>query len=580
MRRDFYVDDGLKSVPTAEGAIALIEKSKKLCAQGGLRLHKFVSNSVTVLESIPPEDRAKGVKDLDLRQDPLPIERALGVQWCIESDTFRFRISLLDRPLTRHGVLSTLCSVYNPLGFLAPVVLAGKQILQQMCREQLSWDNVIPDALRSRWERWRCDLPNLEKITIQRRFKPDGFGEVRAAELHHFSDASTSGYGQCSYLRLVDTKSRVHCSLVMGKARVTPLKVITIPRLELTAALVSINVSKLLQQELECNVSQEVFWTDSKVVLGYIANDSRRFHVFVANRVQQIRDHTMPSQWRHVRTEENPADDASRGLTVDGLVQSKWLTGPDFLWMAEILIGDEDTGHATVGSNDPEVKAQAFASHEIPDHSDFLTRLEYFSDWKRAKRAVACCLKFKDRLRRREIKKGQLQAKCGQPVTVEDLQKAELEVIKHVQRENFQKEIEILESVKVTDSTPDRRIAKQRNKMMRGTSTVYRLDPFLDEDGVMRVGGRIRNAEAPTGIRHPIILPRTHHITTLVIRHCHVQIQHQGRGMTTNEIRHDHQRDSVQWFLDRGMQLCCLQLLIQMRKMQEAEKQSTRAENG
>ena len=270
-----------------------------MCGKGGLHLHKFISNSKAVIEHIPHEDRAKGIKDLDLLHDKLPVQRALGIQWCVESDTFQFRIVLGDRPLTRRGILSTINSVYDPLGFLAPVLLIGKQILQCMCREKADWDTPLSDELRGRWTLWRKDLYSLEGLQIQRCLKPVGFGEVVSAELHHFSDASTDGYGQCTYLCLINRESKVHCSLIIGKSRVAPLKHVTIPRLELVAALVSAKISVLLKRELEYEKITEWFWTDSKIVLGYIANNACRFHVFVANRVQQIREHTEVSQWRY-----------------------------------------------------------------------------------------------------------------------------------------------------------------------------------------------------------------------------------------------------------------------------------------
>ncbi|XP_064632518.1 uncharacterized protein LOC135490878 [Lineus longissimus] len=155
----FYVDDGLKSVPTIQEALQLIKGSKGICAKGGLRLHKFLSNSKKVIASIPVEDQATGIKVLNLSHDVLPIERALGVHWCIESDTFMFRITLKDKPLTRRGVLSTVSSIYDPLGFVAPLVLVGKTILQEMCKNQPDWDDPLPDDLKGRWEQWRSSLP-------------------------------------------------------------------------------------------------------------------------------------------------------------------------------------------------------------------------------------------------------------------------------------------------------------------------------------------------------------------------------------------------------------------------------------
>ena len=186
----------------------------------------------------------------------------------------------------------------------------------------MGWDDPIPDEVKVKWERWRSDLLEVQHITIPRCYKPDNFGRVVNAQLHHFSDVSVKGYGQCSYLRLVNENQRVHCSFVMGKSRVAPLKPVTIPRLELTAAVCSVRISQQLQRELEYTIDQEYFWTDSKVVLGYIANESRRFHVFVANRVQEIQENTSVDQWKYVESKQNPADEASRGLKTQELLNS------------------------------------------------------------------------------------------------------------------------------------------------------------------------------------------------------------------------------------------------------------------
>ena len=148
---------------------------------------------------------------------------------------------------------------------------------------------------------------------MPRCFRPEDFGKVMKKELHHFSDASTKGYGQCSYLRLTDDSNNIHCSLVMGKSRVTPQKPVAIPRLELQAAVTSVKVSQQLHRELDPSGTQEVFWSDSKVVLEYIANESRRFHIFIANCVKVIQDATSIEEWRYVDTNLNPADHASHG---------------------------------------------------------------------------------------------------------------------------------------------------------------------------------------------------------------------------------------------------------------------------
>ena len=138
---------------------------------------------------------------------------------------------------------------------------------------------------------------------IARCHKPEEFDDIKHTELHHFSDACQNSYGQCTYLQSVDAKNRIHCSLVMEKSRVMPLKPVTIPRLELTGALVSSKISCTLRKELEYKEMKETFWTDSKTVSGYINNDARRFLVFVGNRVQEIREKTSPDQWHNIGTE-------------------------------------------------------------------------------------------------------------------------------------------------------------------------------------------------------------------------------------------------------------------------------------
>jgi len=143
IQRGFYVDDGLVT-STAE-AIQLVKESRALFKTGNLHLHKFVSNKKEVLAAIPQEEQAQA-RDQNMALGGPHIERALGVQWCIEADKFQFRVQVKDNPLTRRGVLSTVASVYDPLGFFAPFTLIGKQILQRLCKDKVNWDD-LPDHI-------------------------------------------------------------------------------------------------------------------------------------------------------------------------------------------------------------------------------------------------------------------------------------------------------------------------------------------------------------------------------------------------------------------------------------------------
>ncbi len=314
-----------------------------------------------------------------------------------------------------------------------------------------------------------------------------------------------------------------------GQVKSSSVKPVTIPRLEHTAAVVSVKISKLIASEVAIDNLQQIFWTYSRVVLGYNNNDARHFKLFVANRVQHIRNHSEPSQWRFVKSEENPADTASRGLTVTQLLHSNWLRGPDFLYSFEIP--DEDY---EISSSDPEVKeAHVMATSQLTPNP-LTTLMESSSSWLQTKQRVAVWLEVKHILHDR-IKGKRTTCNDYNPFCVEKLRDAELAIIRYVQLEVFPKEIGFLR--KMTDSVSEREKRRRHKETLKTTSSLYRLDPLLDSSGILRVGGRLSQSKFPIEYRKPIILPRKHHITTLVIRDCHIQTAHQGRGMTANEIR-------------------------------------------
>ncbi|KAL6474671.1 hypothetical protein MHYP_G00157110 [Metynnis hypsauchen] len=256
------------SIESAGKAIQLAKEVREVCAKGGLHLHKFASNNSVVLQSIPSSEHATDNKTKNLTFSDTAVERALGIHWSIECDSFTFKVVPKDQPATRRNILASVASIYDPLGLIAPYLLKGKEILQEMCHQGTGWDDRLPAMLKPRWEKWLNDLTELKRICIARCYLPNDFGKVIKTELHHFSDASTCGYGQCSYLRMKNDVGQVHCALVMAKARVSPMRVTTIPRLELKAAVVSVSVSSLLREELGYSEVEEYFWTDSKVVLG------------------------------------------------------------------------------------------------------------------------------------------------------------------------------------------------------------------------------------------------------------------------------------------------------------------------
>ena len=158
-------------------------------------------------------------------------------------------------------MLSSLSSIYDQLGLATP--LEVRRIIQSLSHQNLDWDEQISDSMARQWAAWKSNQLLLEDNKVEICFKPKKLGKSREYNLHHFSNISEYGYGQCSYLQLVDENDRIHCSLVIGKSQLVPQKYISILQLELTAATLSIKMSKLWMSELQFGITKEVYWTDS-----------------------------------------------------------------------------------------------------------------------------------------------------------------------------------------------------------------------------------------------------------------------------------------------------------------------------
>lgn len=278
--------------------------------------------------------------------------------------------------------------MYDPLGFAAPFILNAKLILQDLCRNKYGWDDKIPDEYLQRWQAWLLELPKLEQLKIERCFKSPDLGEIASCQLHHFSDASQQAYGAVTYLRITDHDGNVNCSFVMGKSRLAPIKPVTIPRMELSAAVVATRLEKISRGELSLPINQSFFWTDSTCVLRYLENQDRRFQTFVANRVATIHDASSPSQWRYVNTQCNPADDASRGVSADSL--QRWIHGPEFLTQSKETWPQRPADMNTaIPEDDPEVKKESVAyTSEASARDPISDIIERFSSWTQLKRIV------------------------------------------------------------------------------------------------------------------------------------------------------------------------------------------------
>lgn len=208
--------------------------------------------------------------------------------------------------------------------------------------------------------------------------------------MHVFCDAATKAVGAVAYLKLIAADGHSDRGFLLGKARLAPKPDITIPRLELCAAVLAVEVADMVQEELDFTFDDVNFYTDSKVVLGYIFNDKRRFYVYVHNRVERIRRSTHAHQWCYVPTHLNPADHATRGLPAEHLSHSTWLSGPPFLTDSSQGQTQEVPFDLINPEHDTELRPEVVSCATSLSKGTLGTaRFERFSSWSRLSKTIA-----------------------------------------------------------------------------------------------------------------------------------------------------------------------------------------------
>ena len=516
IRNNFYVDDGLASTEDVATATLLIQQAMQLCKKGNIRLHKFVANDSELLAHIPKTEIGD-CGNVNLLNPGSTIHRTLGIQWNTSSDKFLYDLTMATKCLTRREILSTIASTFDPLGLIAPFIITGKMILQQCCKRNLGWDEKLPADLSNQWLDWLSTLEALNSIEFPRSYKPSDFKMVTKAELHSFSDASNDAYGAAIYLRLVDSEGNVSVTLIHAKARVAPSNITSIPRLELQAAVLATLLTDFVHKELTgYDIGKIYYYTDSQIVLGYLNNDTKRFQVFVANRAQKIRNYTKPSDWYYVPTKLNPADHASRGLRADKPEHNLWKQGPSFLAKQPLQLPSQPK-HLTLSelqtqTEDIKKSAHAFTSMikvEQSNQPHIFDTLYDISKWTKMVQLIATLEQYKRYLTQKHI--GKLKVKTN----IEAQLNAEKTIIKFLQNKHLGQDIPL----------------EKTNIQLR------KLHPFLDSDGILRVGGRLEYSHhLEYEEKHPIILPKDY-ITTQLVYHYHVLTGHQGRRSTLAQLR-------------------------------------------
>ena len=280
--------------------------------------------------------------------------------WNVEQDALEIKVVPKQLAPTKRGILKQTSTIFDPLGLVAPFVLRAKLILQELWRVGFDWDKPISGPLLEAWEAWKAELPLLATLSVPRCYLNNHpSAQYAGTQIHIFADASEVAFGAATFWRFETQDHSYHCSFIFGKTRLAPIKPLTIPRLELQAAVMAVRMSQTIQKELDVMPSQITYWTDSTTVLSYIKSQGTRFHTFVANRVAEIKEVSDPESWQHVLGPLNIADDCSRGLSAQDLLQnSRWINGPNFLSRGEDCWPNQFIFQPPT-DNDPEVKSEA-----------------------------------------------------------------------------------------------------------------------------------------------------------------------------------------------------------------------------
>ncbi|CAH2109062.1 unnamed protein product [Euphydryas editha] len=431
--------------------------------------------------------------------------KVLGIKWNRLTDNFEYVVNLINtkEPITKRTILSEIARLYDPIGWISPVVITAKIFIQKLWKERLEWDDELPKKLLLEWLHYKDELRNIKNILIPRWLCCTKKCKL---ELHAFSDASHMAYAAVVYLRVIDEHNKVYVNLVTAKTKVAPIeKEVSIPRLELCGATLAAKLLHEVSQVMKIPKSDMFAWTDSTVVLAWLRGPVNRWVTYVSNRVSHILTIMNVEQWGYVPTNVNPADCASRGLKPMALNNyDLWWHGPDFLSEFIVKIKKPDV----IDTNEEE-RVKSFVVMKKQVNFEWMK----FSELNKLLRVISLCRRFLEIRLPPEKRKA-----FSKFVTSDEIEQSLKLCIKQVQEYEFEEEIQSLKTKGC--------VAKR--------SMLYTLCPFLDKNGIIRVGGRLSQSKVSYDQKHPIILPAKNHLSQLIVANAHLKTT--WRATTHDEL--------------------------------------------
>lgn len=499
IHEDFYVDDLTSGCDTTEEAIQVSKQIIDILKRGGFELQKWASNDTEFLKSIDA-NKVTTKANLELKLDGTI--KALGLSWNLGRDEFDYQLQLLEPisdHITKRTILSDLQKLFDPLGWIAPVIVTAKILVQRLWLEGIGWDQEISKELKEEWKFIRKDLGNVNQVRV-RRWLNTISTEVERITLHGFCDASEKAYAAVVYCRTQTSEGDIKISLIASRTKVAPVRTISLPRLELSGATLLAKLLNKVSQAMRIPPHNVFAWTDSTIVLAWLVGEPSRWKPFVANRVVEILETQSSSQWFHVQSAHNPADIASRGSSLSELQRNTlWWCGPT--WLLEENI---EFTKPSCSTTDLERKKPIQSYVTVTNGEEKFLKFEEYNTLTELLRVIVHC--------RRVLNMKRNPSKLDQEITVDELQNALEYCIRIVQAEEFSEEM--------------KRIKQGLN--VKTNSILKTLNPFLDNQNILRVGGRLRNADTDENAKHPVILGKKSSFVSLVLADAHLKTLHGG----------------------------------------------------
>ncbi|XP_061711557.1 uncharacterized protein LOC133520879 [Cydia pomonella] len=515
INQDIFVDDLITGDDNFQNLLDICQKTYDVLQSGCFPLRKWTFNCDVTQEESKEHFVGEHTQN-----------KTLGVGWDNKRDELYYTTKIDPLPnssyLNKRMMLSIISQIYDPLGLLSPAVIISKILLQKLWLSRIDWDTPVPEDIKSMWNNFINTLSRLNDLRIPRHVSGVHTGHT---ELHIFSDASLHAYGACAYIRTYDEGSDVTVRLLCAKSKVSPLKSLTIPKLELSGALVAAKLYKKITDSLRLVFTKVYFWCDSTIVISWLGMSPHLLKPFVQNRVTQINELTGNATWFHVRSEDNPSDLLSRGVTLDNLIDCNlWWFGPSFLHDPKSDFVSDNTSKNTAIEDLPELRSTAVSL--VCNQQDELFNFDRCSSYIKLIRIGAYVLRFILNSRTNSERK---QLRQTGSLSVDELDASRRMLVRFAQMQSFP---DVYDSL--LKNKPIKTNCKQYNR-------ISGLNVFLDDRNkfkVIRVGGRLCNSTSfDYNKKHPVLLCSKHKLTVLLFKYEHKRLLHAGPQLLLSTLR-------------------------------------------